>query len=90
MEAEEFPFLLFGMCTGNHDPHTIVKMAYWICLNILLDNYCFIRNDRLTKKEKTDFNVKADFNVIWKTCKQSLQVQQFQAEYYDYVAWQYL
>jgi len=27
LEAEEFPFLSLGMCKGNHDPRTVVKMA---------------------------------------------------------------
>jgi len=48
LEAEEFAFSSLGMCKGNHDPRTIVKMACWICSNILLNNYCFKRNNRLT------------------------------------------
>ena len=48
LEAEDFPFFLMDNCENCHDPRTIVKMACWICSNILLNNYCFKRNDLLT------------------------------------------
>jgi len=49
LEAEYFSFLSWGKCERKHDSRTIVNMAYWICSNILLNNYCFKRNDRLTR-----------------------------------------
>jgi len=53
-----------GKCKSNHDSRTVVNMACWICSNILLNSYCFKRNDQLTcdellKKERT-----ADFSLI--------------------------
>jgi len=57
LEAEDFCFLSWGKCEIKHDSRTIVNMACWICPNILLNNYCFKRNDRhtcdkLSKKRK--------------------------------------
>ena len=48
LEAEDFSFLSWGKCARKLDSRTIVNMACWICSNILLNNYCFKRNDRLT------------------------------------------
>jgi len=48
LEAKDFPFFSWCMCKGNHDLHTVVKMACWIYSNILLNNYCFKRNDQLS------------------------------------------
>ena len=64
LEAEDFPFFM-DICENNHDPRTIVKMAYcWIHSNILLNNYCFKRSDLLTN-DKLSKKRTADFNLIW-------------------------
>ena len=41
-------------CENCHDPRTTVKMACWICSNILLNNYCFERNDLLTNDKLSE------------------------------------
>ena len=35
------------MCSSNHKPMLLMKMAVFICTNILLNNYCFMKNDEL-------------------------------------------
>ena len=40
LEAEHFPFFSLGMCKGKRDPHTLAKVAWWICSNNVLNNYC--------------------------------------------------
>ena len=35
------------MCSSDHKPMLLMKMALLICTNILLKNQCFMKNDEL-------------------------------------------
>ena len=44
-------------CSSNHESIQLVKMAIYTCVNILLNNYCFMKNDvlgaaKLAKRRK--------------------------------------
>ena len=44
-------------CNSGHDPSKIIKMTAYICANVLLNNYCFMKNDticssKLAKRRK--------------------------------------
>ena len=47
LEDEQLSLESSIMCSSNHKPTLLIKMAVFICTNILLNNYCFMENDEL-------------------------------------------
>ena len=47
LEDEQLSLESSIMCSSNHKPMLLMKMAVFICTNILLNNYCFMKNDEL-------------------------------------------
>lgn len=44
-------------CSSGHEPSNLIKMTVYICSNVLLNNYCFVKNDvlgaaKLAKRRK--------------------------------------
>ena len=35
------------MCSFDYKPMLLLKMAMFICISILLNNHCFMKNDEL-------------------------------------------
>jgi len=71
LETEHFLLSLMAKCENNHDPRTIVEMTCWICSNILLNNYCFKTNDRLTS-DKLSRKRKLQTSTWFDKCMKSL------------------
>ena len=34
-------------CSSDHEPNNLIKMTVYICSNVLLNYYCFVKNDVL-------------------------------------------
>ena len=47
LEDEQLSLESSITCSFNHKPMLLMKMAVFICTNILLNNYCFMKNDEL-------------------------------------------
>lgn len=48
LSALDDEVLLFDFdCSAGHEPTKLTNMAVFICANVLLNNYCFVRNDGL-------------------------------------------
>ena len=48
LEDEQLSLESLIMCSFDHKPMLSMKMAVFICTNILLNNYCFMKNDELS------------------------------------------
>ena len=48
LEDEQLSLESLIMCSSDHKPMLSMKMAVFICTNILLNNYCFMKNDELS------------------------------------------
>ena len=47
LEDEQLSLEFSIMCSSDHKTMLLMKMAVFICTNILLNNYCFMKNDEL-------------------------------------------
>ena len=50
LDAEEFVFFYEDACECGHEPIHVTKMLVWVCTNILLNNLCFKKNDKLVQE----------------------------------------
>ena len=63
LQDELFLFDFLSPCSLSHEPIEIVKMTVYTCTNILMNNYCFRKNDvlgaaKLAKRRKLQTLVK--------------------------------
>ena len=57
VESENIYVLYDNRCANGHELSALIKMIVWACVNIILNNFCFKKNDevaisRLAKRRK--------------------------------------
>ena len=53
LDADEFVFFYEDACECGHEPIQVTKMIVWVCTNILLNNLCFNKNDKLVQESQS-------------------------------------
>ena len=53
LNAEELVFFYEDACECGHEPIYVTKMIVWVCANILLNNLCFKKNDKLVQESQS-------------------------------------
>ena len=53
IDAEDFEFFYEDAGECGHEPIHVTKMIVWICTNILWNNLCFKKNDKLVQESQS-------------------------------------
>lgn len=51
VDDENLSFLVNKACLNGHLPITLCRMAVWITVNTLLNNYCSVENDKVSNNK---------------------------------------